>query len=67
MGRMDSHLTNWMEQNLFLWELEKGKIYDLNPVICCPCGQADLGYINGNCEKAELAGKSIINGPCIIS
>lgn len=47
--------------------IDTGWFWFQNPVICCPYGPADLGYINGSCEKAELAGKYIINWPCMIS
>lgn len=46
---------------------DTGWFWFQNPVICCPYGPADLGYITDSCEKAELAGKYIINWPCMIS
>lgn len=36
------------------------------PIVCCPAGMDNLGYIIGTCNRAEVAGVYIINWPCVI-
>ena len=36
------------------------------PIICCPKGPGDLGYVSGSCQVGEKACNSIVNWPCSI-
>jgi len=36
------------------------------PIIGCPEGPESLGYVSGSCKTAEIAGKNIINWPCVL-
>ncbi|WP_319508435.1 DegT/DnrJ/EryC1/StrS family aminotransferase [uncultured Methanolobus sp.] len=55
-----------------LIKMEMSKYIDVSwtwfcqPVICCPKGPEDLGYVSGSCQVGEKACDSIVNWPCSI-
>jgi dTDP-4-amino-4,6-dideoxygalactose transaminase len=53
MGKMDRYI-------------DVGWTWFQSPVICCPDGPESLGYVSGSCKTGEMAGRNIINWPCVL-
>lgn len=53
-------------------KIQMARYIDINwtwfcqPIICCPNGPEDLGYVSGTCIAGERTGDLIVNWPCAL-